>query len=116
MANEDVIDEAIEVGANMVVAHHPIWFAAKKKLNGTDYVSRTIMKAIKHDVLLYAFHTNLDNIRTGVNLRMAEQLGLQNLSILKPKKPDEEIGAGMNGILEKELSKKEFLQKVKEAF
>ncbi|MCI4666824.1 MAG: Nif3-like dinuclear metal center hexameric protein [Bacteroidia bacterium] len=113
---EEVVDEAIERGLNMVVAHHPIWFSSRKRLNGEDYVSRTIMKAIKHDVLLYAFHTNLDNIRTGVNKEMAERLQLTDVQILHPKKEDDQVGAGMIGNLDKKVSKGEFLQRVKEAF
>lgn len=113
---EEVVDEAIERGINMVVAHHPIWFSSRKRLNGEDYVSRVIMKAVKHDILLYAFHTNLDNIRTGVNQRMAEQMGLRDLQILQPKVGEEESGAGMIGNLEKPVSKSDFLGMVQTAF
>ncbi|MEO0899661.1 MAG: Nif3-like dinuclear metal center hexameric protein [Bacteroidota bacterium] len=113
---ESVVDEAIERGCNMVIAHHPIWFSGRKRLNGEDYVSRTIMKAVKHDILLYAFHTNLDNIRTGVNEKISEKLGLENLSILKPRFPAEDIGAGMIGDLPSPMKKEDFLHKVKDAF
>lgn len=83
---EDVIDDAILQGCNMIVAHHPIIFSGLKKLNGKNYIERTVIKAIKSDVLIYAIHTNLDNVIDGVNRKFADQLGLQNVKILAPKK------------------------------
>ncbi len=86
-ATETVIDEAIEKGCNLVVAHHPIVFKGLKRLNGRNYVERTIIKAIKNDVAIYAIHTNLDNVYfRGVNSKIAEKLGLKNTRILSPKK------------------------------
>lgn len=82
---EAVIDEAIELGCNMVVAHHPILFRGLKSLTGRNYVERTLIKAIKHDIAIFAAHTNLDNIRTGVNARICEKIGLKNARILAPK-------------------------------
>ncbi|GAB3971433.1 Nif3-like dinuclear metal center hexameric protein [Spirosoma terrae] len=84
-ATEAVIDEAIAKGCNLVVAHHPIVFKGLKKLNGKTYVERTVIKAIKHDVAIYAIHTNLDNVVGGVNFKIAEKLALQNVRILAPK-------------------------------
>jgi dinuclear metal center YbgI/SA1388 family protein len=83
---EDVVDEAISLGCNMVVAHHPIVFGGLKRFNGSTYIERTVVKAIRHEILLYAIHTNLDHVPTGVNGRIAERLGLTNTSILAPKK------------------------------
>ncbi|GJM30681.1 MAG: GTP cyclohydrolase 1 type 2 [Cyclobacteriaceae bacterium] len=82
---EPVIDEALDNGCNLIIAHHPIWFQPLKSLTGKTYVERTIIKAIKQDVAIYALHTNLDNIKTGVNLRLAEKLGLSGLEILQTK-------------------------------
>ena len=116
---EAVIDEAIRREVNMIVAHHPIWFAGRKRLNGEDYVSRTIMKAVKHDIALYAIHTNLDNIRSGVNQKICNRLGLKGCNFLKAKNLEvggTELGSGMMGSLENELKKDEFLAMVKEAF
>ena len=84
-ATEAVVDEAIANGCNLIVAHHPIVFKGLKKLNGSTYVERTVIKAIKNDVALYAAHTNLDNVAGGVNFRIAEKLMLQNVRILSPK-------------------------------
>jgi dinuclear metal center YbgI/SA1388 family protein len=83
---EAVIDEAIANRCNLIIAHHPVIFSAIKKLNGKNYVERTIIKAVKHDIAIYAIHTNLDNIARGVNAIIAEKLGLGQLQILSPKK------------------------------
>ena len=60
---ESTVDEAIERVCNLIVSHHPIVFKGLKKINGTDYIQRTILKAIKNDIAIYACHTNLDNYR-----------------------------------------------------
>lgn len=83
---EDVVDEAISLNANLIVAHHPILFKGLKKLTGSNYVERVIIKAIKNDIAIYAIHTNLDNVNTGVNKKLAERIGLTNLRILSPKR------------------------------
>jgi dinuclear metal center YbgI/SA1388 family protein len=115
---EAVVEEAVRSGCNMIIAHHPIWFSGRKRLNGEDYVSRTIMKAVKEDVALYAVHTNLDNIRTGVNHRIASKLGLLDTSFLLEKSngSSQMAGSGMIGRLPRPLAKKAFLQQVREAF
>lgn len=85
-ATEAVIDEAIAQGCELVIAHHPIIFGGLKKLNGKSYVERTVIKAIKHDIAIYAIHTNLDNVHHGVNHKIASKIGLNNLRILAPVK------------------------------
>jgi dinuclear metal center YbgI/SA1388 family protein len=82
---EEIVQEAIDNNCNLIVAHHPIVFKGLKKINGKNYVERTIIKAIKNDIAIYAIHTNLDNVLKGVNGKMAEKLGLQNVQILAPK-------------------------------
>jgi dinuclear metal center YbgI/SA1388 family protein len=84
-ATEDVVKEAISKSCNLIVAHHPIIFGGLKKINGKNYVEKTIITAIKNDIAIYAIHTNLDNVLEGVNGKMAKMLGLQNCSILLPK-------------------------------
>jgi dinuclear metal center YbgI/SA1388 family protein len=82
---EAVLEEAIHLGCNVVVAHHPVVFKGLKQITGKNYVERVILKAIKHDIALYAIHTNLDNVAGGVNFKIAETLGLQEVKILAPK-------------------------------
>src|SRR5690606_8557837 len=83
---EAVVDEAISLGANLIVAHHPIVFKGLKSLTGRNYVERTVIRAIKNDVAIYAIHTNLDHVATGVNKRICDRLGLSQTRILRPKK------------------------------
>lgn len=83
---DKVVTEAIQSGCNLIIAHHPIIFKGLKKLTGSNYVERSIIQAIKHDIAIYALHTNLDNILQGVNQRIAEKIGLKNLRVLSPRK------------------------------
>lgn len=82
---EEVIDEAIDLGCNLVITHHPLLFKPLKQIAGRNYIQRCTAKALKNDVAVYACHTNLDNAAGGVNYRIAEKLGLQNIRILSPK-------------------------------
>jgi dinuclear metal center YbgI/SA1388 family protein len=84
-ATEAVVMEAKAKNCNLIVAHHPIIFSGLKKLNGKNYVERTVITAIKNDVAIYAIHTNLDNVLAGVNGKMADMLGLVNRRVLSPK-------------------------------
>ena len=84
-STEAVVDEAIAKGCNLIIAHHPIVFKGLKKLNGKNYVERTVIKAIKNDIAIYAAHTNLDHVVGGVNFMIAARLRLQNVRILAPK-------------------------------
>ncbi|WP_439183040.1 Nif3-like dinuclear metal center hexameric protein [Carboxylicivirga taeanensis] len=83
---EKVVDEAIEKGCNLVVAHHPIMLSGLKKINGRNATERIVIKAIQHNIALYASHTNADSVQNGVSGRMCEKLGLENCKILAPKK------------------------------
>ncbi len=83
---EEVIQEAIDRGANMVISHHPIVFSGLKKINGKNYIERTIIKAIKNDIAIYAAHTNIDNVSVGVNAKICEKLNLINTKVLVPQK------------------------------
>jgi len=84
-ATEEVVNEAISKKCNLIIAHHPIIFKGLKKINGKNYVEKTIITAIKNDIAIYAIHTNLDNVIEGVNGKIAEVLGLENVSILSQK-------------------------------
>jgi dinuclear metal center YbgI/SA1388 family protein len=84
-STEAVIDEAITKGCNLVVAHHPIIWGGLKRINGKNETERVVIKAIKNDIAVYACHTNLDKVASGVNKKFAERLQLKNTSILKPE-------------------------------
>lgn len=81
---EETVEEAINQGAGLIVAHHPILFKKIKSLTGKDYVERVLLKAIKNDIGIYACHTNLDNYNQGVNKEIANRLGIEAPEILQP--------------------------------
>ncbi|MBD3631200.1 Nif3-like dinuclear metal center hexameric protein [Cyclobacterium sp.] len=83
---EAVVEEAKSKGCNLIIAHHPILFKGLKSLTGKNYVERTVIKAIKEDIAIYAIHTNLDAVDQGVNQKIAQKIGLSDTKILAPKK------------------------------
>lgn len=85
-ALEQVVDEAITKKCNLIVCFHPIIFTGLKKLTNSNYVQRTVQKAIKNDIAIFAIHTALDNVEHGVNHGMSKALGLRDSKILSPKK------------------------------
>jgi dinuclear metal center YbgI/SA1388 family protein len=82
---EQIVDEAIATGCNLIITHHPIVFKGLKSFTGKSYVERVVLKAIRNDIALYAIHTNLDHVKNGVNGVIADRLGLQNTRILMPR-------------------------------
>lgn len=82
---ESVVDEAIEKNCNLIVSFHPIIFNGLKKLNGSSYVERTVIKAIQNQIAIYAIHTALDNHYDGVSAVLCNALGLKKHQILIPK-------------------------------
>jgi dinuclear metal center YbgI/SA1388 family protein len=81
---EEIVDEAIAKGSNLIISHHPIVFKGLKKLTGKNYIERTVIKAIQNNIALYAIHTNLDNYKEGVNKKIGDLLGIKNPNILAP--------------------------------
>ena len=114
-STEEVIDEAIENGHNVVIAHHPIVFSGLKSLTGKNYIERCIIKAIKNNIAIYAIHTNLDNVlENGVNQKIANIIGLHEQEILMPKDvANPQIGSGIVGYLKKPMSTDLFLAEMK---
>jgi dinuclear metal center YbgI/SA1388 family protein len=112
---EAVIDEAIATGCNLVIAHHPIIFSGLKKLNGSNYIERTVIKAIKNNIAIYAIHTNLDNVHNGVNAKIAEKLGLINCKVLSLKQEvnSDLVGSGIIGELKTPVNTEVFLESLK---
>jgi dinuclear metal center YbgI/SA1388 family protein len=82
---EAVVKEAAERDCNLIVAHHPIIFKGLKRLSGNSYVERVVIESIKRDIAIYALHTNLDNVKNGVNRKIGEKIGLRNMRILVPR-------------------------------
>lgn len=109
---EQVINEAISIGADMIISHHPIIFNAMKRFNSASYVERVVETAIKTGKVLYACHTNLDSTSNGMSFKLAEILGIRNPVMLTKNGPDSENGFGIVGDIEP-TSTMEFLSKMK---
>ena len=105
---ETVVDEAIKKKCNLIISFHPIIFHGLKKLTKETYVERTVRKAIKNNINIYAIHTNLDNHPMGVNYMISKKIGLKNTSFLIPSK-NHGTGLGMVGHIEKPMEEQDFL-------
>ena len=112
---EDVIDEAITLGCNLIVSHHPLLFSPLKSVSGRNYIERCVIKAIKNDITIYSAHTNLDSARGGVNHKIAQKLGLQEIEWLSPK-DGYDAGEGAVGTFSTPMKTADFLQGVSKTF
>ncbi|WP_411032249.1 Nif3-like dinuclear metal center hexameric protein [Spongiimicrobium sp. 3-5] len=83
---ENVVDEALTKGCNLIISFHPIIFKGLKKITGTSYVERVVLKAIQNNIAIYSMHTALDNSPKGVNAKICEVLGVTKTAILIPQK------------------------------
>lgn len=118
---EDIVNEAVLRGCNLIVSHHPILFRPVKSINSDDYIGRTILKAIRNNIAIYSAHTNLDVALGGVNFKIAEKLGLKDIEFLSPKEyvvngKTIKAGEGVIATLSTPTSKRAFMENVKEVF
>lgn len=114
---ERVVDEAVALGCNLIVSHHPLIFHALKHVTGEDEVQRTLVKAIKNDVTIVSMHTNIDNARGGVNFKIAAKMGLQKPSFFASKTVDGiECGSGVIGTLVEPMAADDFVVMLKRNF
>lgn len=83
--NEDVVEEALEQGSNVIVSHHPLIFKPLKSLRLDRSPGRLLAQIIKNDLQVIAVHTNYDQAKAGVSAQLAHRLGLENTQVLQPK-------------------------------
>ena len=114
---EEVVKEAIDKGHNLIISHHPLIFSGLKHITPATYVERCVIDAIKHDITIYAAHTNMDVVANGVSGRMADKLDLYHRQVLQPEgDPMAGNGFGIIGKLQQPVESMAFLQQVKEIF
>ena len=111
---EELVDEAVACGADMIVTHHPLIFSGLKKISPEDQTGAAVIKAIKAGISVYAAHTSADKIIAGVSGAMAARLGLENVTILD--EDGEGTGLGVVGDLPEPVSAEEAVALVKERF
>lgn len=107
---EEVIEEAIENKCDIVITHHPLIFQGVKKISPQTFTGRIIEKAIKHDIVIYAAHTNMDKVANGVSGLMADKLELGEREFLTAD------GFGIAGTLPSALSAVQLARTVKQKF
>lgn len=111
---EEVLREAVDCECNLVVSHHPLLFRPLRQVSDFTQGERCVRFAVKHDIAIYAAHTNLDNARGGVNFQIARRLGLKNVKFLQTK--DGKSGSGIVGDLEEAENPEVFMKRVKDIF
>ncbi len=121
-ATETVVGEAVALGYNLVISHHPLIFRGLKKIMGRTPVERTVAMAIKHDITIYSAHTNMDSAWQGVSFRMADKIGMTDVAFLDDNRVDAygdqcstSAGCGVIGNIEPTAAI-EVLKRVKAAF
>lgn len=105
---EEVLLEAVDLGCNLVISHHPMLFRGVKCVSDRTMVERCLRLALQNDIVVYSAHTNLDNAEDGVNYKIAEKLGLVDVVQMQ--------GGGVIGYLPIEENSRFFLERVKETF
>ncbi len=122
---EDVIEEAVSLGCNLVVSHHPLLFRGLKIISDHNMIERCVRKAILNEVTIYSMHTNLDNAEDGVNFKIAEKLEMNQVRLLnsRPVRVKDGghdfavmAGSGIIGELPQPEDSLKFLQRIKSVF
>ena len=115
---EEVVDEAIAKGCNLIVSHHPLIFQKLRRVSDETMVQRVVFKAIEKKIAIVSMHTNLDNARGGVNFKIAEKIGLKGVTFLGEEKTAEGVrgGSGIIGSLEQPMDAAAFIGMLKQTF
>lgn len=115
-ATEEIIDEAIEVGADMILTHHPLIFKPVTRVNGDDFIGRRLVRLLQNDICYYAMHTNFDVV--AMAQAAADELGLTDTKVLSVTFDDgnKKEGIGRYGKGERIMSLAEWAAYVKEVF
>ena len=113
---EEIVDEAINRGFNLIISHHPLIFVPLKKIVGSTYIERIVARAIKHNITIYSAHTNMDAAQGGVNHKIASKIGLTDVEFLEPQQSDGVVsGIGVVGNVSP-ITAGELLEQVKKTF
>ena len=115
---EKIIDEALALGCNLIISHHPLIFHKLACVTDADYVQRLVMKALKSDITIFSMHTNVDNVRGGVNFKIAEKLKLVDVDFASEVKVVNGIeGASLVlGRYESPIAADDFVLQLRHAF
>ena len=107
---EAVVTEAVDRQCNLIVSHHPLLFRGLKRISGSSDVERAVMKAISHGIAIISMHTNMDNAWGGVNCKIAEKIGLQQVQLFACKQVGNvQGGSGVTGLLPQPMDAEAFI-------
>ena len=112
---EEVLQEAIDEGCDMIITHHPIIFHPIKRFNSATYVERCVEEAIRRGIVLYAAHTNLDSTPEGMSWRVAQMIGLEHIEVMQTTN-DNGAGFGVVGELSQGEDAEAFMRRVMQIF
>ncbi|MBO5013613.1 MAG: Nif3-like dinuclear metal center hexameric protein [Paludibacteraceae bacterium] len=113
---ESVVNEAISIGCDLIISHHPLIFRGLKQLTGATPQERCVMQALRHNIAIYSAHTSMDSYLHGVSGRIAEKLGICDYRILIPSVSHAEAGLGVIGDLPQSMDNEEFVAFVARVF
>ena len=105
---EDVVNEAVMRGCDLIVSHHPLLFHGLKQVCGQTPQARVVEIAIKHNIAIYSAHTSLDVAICGINTKLAEKLDLHDCRFLM------ENGLGVIGSLWKPMNYADFIEYIRD--
>ncbi|MFJ6988686.1 MULTISPECIES: Nif3-like dinuclear metal center hexameric protein [unclassified Streptomyces] len=92
---QDTVDEAVRLGADLLVTHHPLYLRGTTTVSAATFKGRVVHDLIKHDIALHVAHTNADTADPGVSDALADALDLR---VLRPLVPDPSDPAGRRGL------------------
>ena len=114
-ATDEVIEDAVNWGADLLVTHHPMIFKGMKRITNQDFIGRRVLKLIQNDISYYAMHTNYDV--KGMAQLAGEYLEMEEMEVLEETAKEDGImdGIGRVGILKSEITLQDCCQFGKKA-
>lgn len=109
----DVVAEAIDQQASLLVSHHPLPFDPLRSITSDTTVGRMLLDLIRHGIAVYSAHTAFDSARAGINQHLAIGLGLQQIAPLIAAPDDPEVGVGRCGDADQSLTLRELAERAK---
>lgn len=115
-ATGGTVEEAVSVGADALITHHPLIFSGVKRVNDSDYVGRRLLRLIQHDISYYAMHTNFDVM--GMADAAADDLRLSDRRVLEVTYEDDlsREGFGRVGTLPEHMTLRDCAAYVRDVF
>ena len=111
----ETLREALSIGANLVVSHHPVLFHPLRQVCGNRLSEQIVIESVRNNIAIYSAHTNLDNVSSGVNAVLARLLQVHDTEPLQPLQTFPDAGSGAIGNLPSPMNGEDFLAHVKKS-